>query len=180
MHQVGIIHDSFNFKLCKAIQQGRFDPLATQFCSVIDLQSLLYSLSISVTHLLLMCVHVLQIREEIKQFGINIYQFPECDSDEDEDFKTQEQILKVPHFIHVVMVEMCCLVYFKADGLFWFGLFFFVVVVVVVVFLQNSIPFAVIGSNVQVESKGRKFRGRVYPWGVVEGITPSLLILILL
>lgn len=58
--------------------------------------------------------------------------------------------------------------------------FFFVVVVVVVVFLQNSIPFAVIGSNVQVESKGRKFRGRVYPWGVVEGITPSLLILILL
>lgn len=123
VHQVGIIHDSFNFKLCKAIQRGRFDPLATQFCSVIDLQSLLYSLSISVTHLLLMCVHVLQIREEIKQFGINIYQFPECDSDEDEDFKTQEQILKVPHFIHVVMVEMCCLVYFKADGLFWFGLF---------------------------------------------------------
>lgn len=40
----------------------------------------------------LMCF---QIREEIKQFGINIYQFPECDSDEDEDFKMQEQILKV-------------------------------------------------------------------------------------
>lgn len=35
--------------------------------------------------------------------------------------------------------------------------------------LQDSIPFAIIGSNVQVESKGRKFRGRVYPWGVVEG-----------
>uniref|UniRef100_A0A3P9DG44 Septin 4a n=1 Tax=Maylandia zebra TaxID=106582 RepID=A0A3P9DG44_9CICH len=69
--------------------------------------------------------------KEIKQFGINIYQFPECDSDEDEDFKTQEQILK------------------------------------------NSIPFAVIGSNVQVESKGRKFRGRVYPWGVVEVENPA-------
>lgn len=41
----------------------------------------------------------------------------------------------------------------------------------VVFALQDSIPFAVIGSNVQVESKGRKFRGRVYPWGVVEGIT---------
>ncbi len=41
------------------------------------------------------CVHVLQIREEIRQFGINIYQFPECDSDEDEDFKKQDQILKV-------------------------------------------------------------------------------------
>ncbi|MEQ2161242.1 hypothetical protein GOODEAATRI_007808 [Goodea atripinnis] len=33
-------------------------------------------------------------REEIKQFGINIYQFPQCDSDEDEDFQRQEQILK--------------------------------------------------------------------------------------
>ncbi|CAJ1063760.1 septin-5-like [Xyrichtys novacula] len=73
----------------------------------------------------------MQIREEIRQFGINIYQFPECDSDEDEDFKNQDQILK------------------------------------------DSIPFAVIGSNVQVESKGRKFRGRIYPWGVVEVEDPA-------
>uniref|UniRef100_A0A8C2ZHL6 Septin 4a n=1 Tax=Cyclopterus lumpus TaxID=8103 RepID=A0A8C2ZHL6_CYCLU len=36
----------------------------------------------------------MKIREEIEQFGINIYQFPECDSDEDEDFKKQDQILK--------------------------------------------------------------------------------------
>uniref|UniRef100_A0A3Q2R2H7 Septin 4a n=1 Tax=Fundulus heteroclitus TaxID=8078 RepID=A0A3Q2R2H7_FUNHE len=71
-----------------------------------------------------------KIREEIKQFGINIYQFPECESDEDEDSKRQEQILK------------------------------------------DSIPFAVIGSNIQVESKGRKFRGRSYPWGVVEEPDP--------
>ncbi|XP_038563460.1 septin-5-like [Micropterus salmoides] len=73
----------------------------------------------------------MKIREEIKQFGINIYQFPECDSDEDEDFKKQDQILK------------------------------------------DSIPFAVIGSNVQVENNGRKFRGRVYPWGVVEVEDPA-------
>ncbi|XP_031713090.1 septin-5-like [Anarrhichthys ocellatus] len=73
----------------------------------------------------------LKIREEIEQFGINIYQFPECDSDEDEDFKRQDQILK------------------------------------------DSIPFAVIGSNVQAESEGRKFRGRVYPWGVVEVENPA-------
>ncbi|XP_075887968.1 septin-5-like [Nelusetta ayraudi] len=68
----------------------------------------------------------MKIREEIRRFGINIYQFPECDSDEEDDFKRQDQILK------------------------------------------GSIPFAVIGSNVQVEAKGRKVRGRVYPWGVVE------------
>ncbi|XP_047463420.1 septin 4a isoform X2 [Mugil cephalus] len=77
------------------------------------------------------CRKKMKIREEIKQFGINIYQFPECDSDEDEDFKMHEQILK------------------------------------------DSIPFAVIGSNVQVETKGRKFRGRVYPWGVVEVESPA-------
>ncbi|XP_059208171.1 septin-5-like isoform X1 [Centropristis striata] len=68
----------------------------------------------------------IKIREEIKQFGINIYQFPDCDSDEDEDFKKQDQILK------------------------------------------DSFPFAVIGSNVQLESDGRRSRGRSYPWGVVE------------
>uniref|UniRef100_A0A672H0P1 Septin 4a n=1 Tax=Salarias fasciatus TaxID=181472 RepID=A0A672H0P1_SALFA len=73
----------------------------------------------------------MKIREEIKQFGINIYQFPDCDSDEDEDYKLQEQILK------------------------------------------DSIPFAVIGSNVQVESKGHKFRGRMYPWGAVEVENPA-------
>uniref|UniRef100_A0A8C6SS74 Septin 4a n=1 Tax=Neogobius melanostomus TaxID=47308 RepID=A0A8C6SS74_9GOBI len=71
----------------------------------------------------------MKIREEIKQFGINIYQFPEYDSDEEEDLKRQDQILK------------------------------------------DSIPFAIIGSNVQVESNGRRVRGRLYPWGVVEGIT---------
>uniref|UniRef100_A0A8C9XMQ6 Septin-7 n=1 Tax=Sander lucioperca TaxID=283035 RepID=A0A8C9XMQ6_SANLU len=65
------------------------------------------------------------------RYGINIYQFPECDSDEDEDFKNQDQILK------------------------------------------DSIPFAVIGSNVQVESEGHKFRGRVYPWGLVEVENPA-------
>uniref|UniRef100_A0A3B4V3S9 Septin 4a n=1 Tax=Seriola dumerili TaxID=41447 RepID=A0A3B4V3S9_SERDU len=69
--------------------------------------------------------------KDIRQFGINIYQFPECDSDEDEDFQRQDQLLK------------------------------------------DSIPFAVIGSNVQMESKGRKFRGRVYPWGVVEVENPA-------
>ncbi|XP_035034102.1 septin 4a [Hippoglossus stenolepis] len=77
------------------------------------------------------CRKKMKIQEEMKQFGINIYQFPECDSDEDEDFKTHDQILK------------------------------------------DSIPFAVIGGNVQVESKGRRFRGRLYPWGVVEVENPA-------
>ncbi|XP_009704579.1 PREDICTED: septin-4-like, partial [Cariama cristata] len=72
-----------------------------------------------------------KIREEIDHYGIRIYQFPECDSDEDEEFKLQDQALK------------------------------------------ESIPFAVIGSNTVVEAKGRRIRGRLYPWGIVEVENPS-------
>ncbi|ROL53206.1 Septin-4 [Anabarilius grahami] len=72
-----------------------------------------------------------QIREEIEQYGIKIYQFPDCDSDEDEDFKQQDQELK------------------------------------------DSIPFAVIGSNTVVEAKGKRVRGRLYPWGIVEVENPA-------
>uniref|UniRef100_A0A8C3CDG2 Septin-type G domain-containing protein n=1 Tax=Cairina moschata TaxID=8855 RepID=A0A8C3CDG2_CAIMO len=68
-----------------------------------------------------------RIREEIEKFGIKVYQFPECDSDEDEEFKQQDRELK------------------------------------------ESAPFAVIGSNTVVEAKGQRVRGRLYPWGIVEG-----------
>ncbi|XP_075052735.1 septin-4 isoform X2 [Mixophyes fleayi] len=67
-----------------------------------------------------------RIREELEYFGIQIYQFPDCDPDQDEDFKIQDMELK------------------------------------------KSIPFAVIGSNTIVEINGRRVRGRLYPWGVVE------------
>ncbi|XP_019741527.1 septin 4b isoform X1 [Hippocampus comes] len=68
----------------------------------------------------------LKIREEIELCAIKIYQFPDCDSDEDDDFKQQDYELK------------------------------------------ESIPFAVIGSNIVVEAKGKRVRGRLYPWGIVE------------
>ncbi|CAF0721658.1 unnamed protein product [Didymodactylos carnosus] len=34
--------------------------------------------------------------------------------------------------------------------------------------LRESIPFAIIGSNVIVESNGHKIRARTYPWGVID------------
>ena len=37
---------------------------------------------------------------------------------------------------------------------------------------QASIPFSVIGSNTIVEVNGRRVRGRLYPWGIVEGTQP--------
>uniref|UniRef100_G3WBS0 Septin n=2 Tax=Sarcophilus harrisii TaxID=9305 RepID=G3WBS0_SARHA len=39
--------------------------------------------------------------------------------------------------------------------------------------LKASIPFAVIGSNQLIEVKGKKIRGRLYPWGVVEVENPE-------
>ncbi|XP_018967057.1 septin-5 isoform X1 [Cyprinus carpio] len=35
-----------------------------------------------------------RVREEIEKFGIKVYQFPDCDSDEDEEFKQQDRELK--------------------------------------------------------------------------------------
>uniref|UniRef100_A0A3Q0QUR0 Septin 5 n=1 Tax=Amphilophus citrinellus TaxID=61819 RepID=A0A3Q0QUR0_AMPCI len=35
-----------------------------------------------------------RLREEIDKYGIKIYQFPDCDSDEDEEFKQQDKDLK--------------------------------------------------------------------------------------
>ena len=34
---------------------------------------------------------------------------------------------------------------------------------------QDSVPFAVIGSNTVVEVNGKRVRGRLYPWGITEG-----------
>ncbi|XP_027715202.1 septin-2 [Vombatus ursinus] len=38
---------------------------------------------------------------------------------------------------------------------------------------RASIPFSVIGSNQLIEVKGKKIRGRLYPWGVVEVENPE-------
>ncbi|MED6235773.1 Septin-2 [Ataeniobius toweri] len=76
-------------------------------------------------------IGLLPILDEIAEHGIRIYQLPDADSDEDEEFKEQTRVLKA------------------------------------------SIPFAVIGSNQLIEVKGKKIRGRLYPWGVVEVENPE-------
>lgn len=48
----------------------------------------------SAGHSLCGCVF-LQVRDEIERFGIKVYQFPECDSDEEEEFKQMDKELKV-------------------------------------------------------------------------------------
>jgi len=39
--------------------------------------------------------------------------------------------------------------------------------------MKEAMPFAVSGSTTYFEAKGRKVRGRVYPWGVVEIENPE-------
>lgn len=73
----------------------------------------------------------LRILDEIKNNGIKIYPLPDCDSDEDEDYKEQVRQLK------------------------------------------DAVPFAVCGSTTLLEVKGKKVRGRLYPWGVVEVENPE-------
>ncbi|KAK7087839.1 septin-2-like isoform X2 [Littorina saxatilis] len=72
-----------------------------------------------------------RIMDQIEDYGIKIYPLPDCDSDEDEDYKEQCRQLK------------------------------------------NAVPFAVVGANSIIEVKGRKVRGRMYPWGVVEVENPE-------
>lgn len=72
-----------------------------------------------------------RILKEIEANGIKIYSLPDCDSDEDEEYKEQVRQLK------------------------------------------DSVPFAVCGATTLLEVKGRKVRGRAYPWGVVEVENPD-------
>jgi len=72
-----------------------------------------------------------RISDEIAAESIQTYSLPECDDDEDEEYKEQCKQLK------------------------------------------EAIPFAVIGSNTVIEVSGRKIRGRLYPWGVVEVENPE-------
>jgi septin 2 len=68
----------------------------------------------------------MKILAEIEENGIQVYQFPECDEEDDEEFIAINKELK------------------------------------------SSVPFAVVGSNTVYEVNGRKVRGRIYPWGVVD------------
>lgn len=72
-----------------------------------------------------------KILDEIREHKIQIYSLPECEQDEDAEYKS-----------HLAQ-------------------------------LKNSIPFAVSSSIEVHEIKGRKVRGREYPWGIVETENPD-------
>jgi len=72
-----------------------------------------------------------KVIQEIRANQIKIYDFPECDEDEDDEFKELTKELK------------------------------------------QAVPYAVIGSNTTIDIRGKKVRGRHYPWGIVEIENPN-------
>lgn len=48
-----------------------------------------------------------QILDEISEQGIRIYQLPDADSDEDEEFKEQTRVLKVRGYVWVYYYASC-------------------------------------------------------------------------
>lgn len=72
-----------------------------------------------------------KVLAEIHKNSIKIYDFPDCDEDEDEEFKELTKELKA------------------------------------------AVPYAVIGSNTTIDIRGKKVRGRQYPWGIVEIENPN-------
>lgn len=67
-----------------------------------------------------------KILNELEDNKIQIYRIPDCDSDEDDEFKQQNKQFK------------------------------------------EALPFAVVGSTQIIEVRGKRVRGRCYPWGVIE------------
>lgn len=58
---------------------------------------------------------ILQIRQELEENGINIYEFPDCDSDEDEEFKAQDAEMKVRISLTTIGHWMSGIIW-KGDG----------------------------------------------------------------
>lgn len=72
-----------------------------------------------------------RVLDQVEENGIEIYPLPDCDDDEDEEYKEQCRQLK------------------------------------------EAVPFAIVGSSQIVEIRGKKVRGRMYPWGIVEVENPE-------
>ncbi len=105
--------------------------------------------------------------EEIKQFKtvvlnviadqkVQIYEFPDIDDDDIENNRTNN-ILKV-----------------NSKFFFFQNYFNFKILTK----KKSKLPFAIVGSNTIIESDGKSFRGRQYPWGAVNGLFLIFLVII--
>ena len=94
---------------------------------------------------------------EIQDNGIKIYTGETDDDDDDNpDIKELKARLYITNSYTstCIVYSVCVCVWCRSSSVFA---------------LQEIIPFAVVGSNTLLEVNGKRVRGRLYPWGVVEG-----------
>jgi septin 7 len=84
----------------------------------------------------------IQILRDISFHGIQIFQPPQYENEDEETIQENEEIMVRPS-PHCIMITCS--------------------------HLQSKVPFAVVGSDSLVSAPdGRMVRGRAYPWGVIE------------
>jgi cell division control protein 11 len=91
----------------------------------------------------------LQIMEDIEHYDIPVYNFPYDVEEDDEETIQDNSELRVCYFFS----------------------FFFVSKLNTV--SQALLPFAIIGSEEEIEIDGQPVRARIYPWGIAEVDNPK-------
>ena len=91
----------------------------------------------------------LQIMEDIEHYDIPVYNFPYDVEEDDEETIQYNSELRVCYFFS----------------------FFFVSKLNTV--SQALLPFAIIGSEEEIEIDGQPVRARIYPWGIAEVDNPK-------
>jgi len=96
------------------------------------------------------------VRKELEACGIECY--PQKEFDEDTEDKSDNDKIRV---------RSCMLFSFfiSLDALICWSICFHIMFVL----LQETMPFAVVGSDKEYQVNGKRVLGRKTPWGVVEG-----------
>uniref|UniRef100_H2Z606 Septin-7 n=1 Tax=Ciona savignyi TaxID=51511 RepID=H2Z606_CIOSA len=110
-----------------------------------------------------------QIMKEIHEHKIQLYEFPECEDEEENKLnrklKVWEETRGIGNFISLFIM---CKGNTYATQRIMDAIISTIPLKQHCVFTQSRVPFAVVGSNMVLEVGGRRVRGRQYPWGVAE------------
>lgn len=94
--------------------------------------------------------------EDIEHYDIPVYNFPYDVEEDDEETIQDNSELRV-----------------RVDCTSVFQRFFSLLGGFFCLFMQALLPFAVIGSEEEIEIDGQPVRARIYPWGIAEVDNPK-------
>ena len=89
-----------------------------------------------------------QIMEDIEHYDIPVYNFPYDVEEDDEETIQDNSELRV--------CDVFCMI---VEGFY--------------ILIQALLPFAIIGSEEEIEIDGQPVRARIYPWGIAEVDNPK-------